>query len=198
MVDRDREQGSTTDPDQDPDQAHREQRGDQLVRPQRGDEEVAQVPRPHLLHEQQRDRELAPEQDVPEQHRRDEEARGLAQKVGVAAQKPGDEAPKDHLHGRPVGQLQHPRPGAAQQVEMPAQHRADPAESEAHGGPRARRCGLDRGHGRAAIVMIWRRLCHEPGVPGSLARALRAGGSLGLMGAHPSSWSASAPWEGRV
>ena len=56
------------------DQAHGDQRGDQLARPQRAHHQVAEVARPDLLEERDREAELAAHQDVPQQHRADEQA----------------------------------------------------------------------------------------------------------------------------
>src|SRR5689334_5315517 len=50
-----------------------DQRHDELGRTQRADHQVGEVARPHLLEERERETELAAEQDVPQQHRTDED-----------------------------------------------------------------------------------------------------------------------------
>ena len=96
-----------------PDDAHDHQRGDELGRPQRAHHQVAEVARVHLLEERDREAELAAEQDVPQHHRADEGAGGAREEAGVLRHVDLQEAPHQHLHRRPVDQVEHARPGRA-------------------------------------------------------------------------------------
>ena len=93
---RDREQRHRHHADRQADQAHDHQRADEFDRPQRADHQVAEVARPHLLEEGDRESELAAEQDVPEQHRADEHAAGAGKEAGILRDVKLQESPDEH------------------------------------------------------------------------------------------------------
>ena len=76
---------------------------------QRRDQQVAEVARVHLLEERDREAELSAEQDVPQQHGADEDAAGLREEARLLGDVGLQEAPHQHLHRRPVDQLDQPR-----------------------------------------------------------------------------------------
>ena len=116
------------DADQDAHQADQEVGDHQLAGPQGADEQVAEVAGVHLLEEAHGDAELAAKQRVPEEDRGQEHAGRLRHPARLADQELGDEAPQDHLHGRPIDQVQQARPGAEQQIGVPVEHRPDAAQ----------------------------------------------------------------------
>src|SRR6201996_9079402 len=95
---------------------------------------MAEITCPHLLEERHRDAELSAEQNVPQQHRRDQYAESARDPRRVRAQELAHEAPKHHLDGRPVDELEGAWPGAAQQINVAEQHGVDPARREASAG----------------------------------------------------------------
>ena len=113
-----------------PDDALDHQRRDELGRAQRAHHQVAEVAGVHLLEERDREAELAAEQDVPQHHRADEGAGGLREEAGVLRDVELQEAPHQHLHRRPVDQVEHARPGRAEQIPVAQHHRADAARRE--------------------------------------------------------------------
>ena len=135
---RDRQQRHRHHADREPHQAHDHQRGDELDRPQRRHHQVAEIARPHLLEERDREAELAAKQDVPQQHRADEGAAGAREEAGVLRRLQLQEAPHQHLHGRPVDEVEEARPRRAQQVPIAQHHGGDAARRKVEAGCRCR------------------------------------------------------------
>ena len=80
----DRQQRDRHHADRKADDAHDHQGGDELGGAQRRDQQVAEIARIHLLEERDRESELSAEQDVPQQHRADQDAAGLARTCSPA------------------------------------------------------------------------------------------------------------------
>jgi two-component system cell cycle sensor histidine kinase PleC len=132
VIERDRQHHGRQHADQRTDQRHDEERDDMLGRRQRAAIEIGEIPGPELFQERKREAELAAEQYVPQHHARQQHAERTREKRAVLIQEGREEAPDDHLHGRPIGHLDQARPGAPEHIEMPEAHRADPAEGEMH------------------------------------------------------------------
>ena len=103
---------------------------DELGGAQRRDHQVAEVARVHLFEERDREAELPAEQDVPQQHGADQHAARLREQARLLRQIGLQEAPHQHLHGRPVDQLGQARPRRAQQIPIAQHHRGDAARRE--------------------------------------------------------------------
>ncbi len=131
VIKRDREQHRRDDTDQDAHHAHGDERDDPFVGPQRADEELAQIARPQFLEKRHRNAELAPDEHVPQEHGAQEHAAGARDIGAVAHQEPARETPQDHLHHRPVDEVQGARPRGRQEIDIAQQHRCDPRRREA-------------------------------------------------------------------
>ena len=126
----DREQRDRDRTDRQPDDAHGHQRDDEFGRPQRAHHQVAHVAGVQLFEERDRKAKLPPEQDVPQDHGGNEGARGLRKEIGMLRDVELKEAPHQHLHHRPVHQIEDARPGRFDHVPVPQHDRADAPRRE--------------------------------------------------------------------
>ena len=124
----DRHEGHRHHADQHAHDAHHHQRGDSSAG---RSGVIIRLPRlrDHISsRNEMREADLAAEEDVPEQHRADEGAAGLARACPIARRQIElQEAPHQHLHRRPVDEVDDARPGIAQQIPVAQHHRADAA-----------------------------------------------------------------------
>src|SRR5581483_10126742 len=69
--------------------------------------------------------DLAAEQHIPQHDGAQENSAGLRKEIRPRHQEHLDEAPKDHLHDRPITEIEKTRPGSRDQIPMAQHHRAD-------------------------------------------------------------------------
>ncbi len=96
--------------DHEPDQAHQHQRGGELERLQRAHHQVGEVARPDLLQKGEGEAELAAKQHVPEQDGAEQQAGGGGHRRLAVIEVGVEETPHQHLHRRPVDDLEQPEP----------------------------------------------------------------------------------------
>ena len=106
---------------------------------QRRDQQVAEIARIHLLEERNREAELSAKQDVPQHHGADQHAAGAGIEARLLGEIGLQETPHQHLHGRPVDQLDQARERRAQQVPIAQHHRGDAARGETRSAARVHR-----------------------------------------------------------
>src|SRR5262245_6176291 len=86
---------------------------------------MTEIARIDLLEEGDREADLSAKQHVPQHDGAEQHTTGLGKERRLTHQEGLDESPQDHLHHRPIAEIEKPRPRTGNQIPMAQDHGAN-------------------------------------------------------------------------